>query len=99
MTFGEPQYLYALAILNSWGIRTFNTYETAAICGDKLRTSIALFGRQTVPADSLGSVLRDAVTGGVHEPEANLRLGFTLLGLTTDFRDRVRFLPEHQRRD
>lgn len=34
--------MYALAILNSWGIRTFNTYETAAICGDKLRTSLAL---------------------------------------------------------
>jgi [lysine-biosynthesis-protein LysW]---L-2-aminoadipate ligase len=34
--------LYALAILNSWGILTFNTYETAAICSDKLRTSIAL---------------------------------------------------------
>ena len=34
--------MYALAILNSWGVRTFNTYKTAAICGDKLRTSIAL---------------------------------------------------------
>ncbi len=34
--------LYALAILNGWGVRTFNTYETAAVCGDKLRTSIAL---------------------------------------------------------
>ena len=34
--------MYALAILNSWGILTFNTYEVAAICGDKLRTSIAL---------------------------------------------------------
>ena len=34
--------MYALAILNSWGIRTFNSYETAAICGDKLRTSLAL---------------------------------------------------------
>lgn len=34
--------MYALAILNSWGVRTFNSYETAAICGDKLRTSIAL---------------------------------------------------------
>lgn len=34
--------MYALAILNRWGIRTFNTYETAAVCGDKLRTSIAL---------------------------------------------------------
>ena len=34
--------MYALAILNSWGLRSFNTYETAAVCGDKLRTSIAL---------------------------------------------------------
>ena len=34
--------MYALAILNSWGVRSFNTYETAAICGDKLRTSIVL---------------------------------------------------------
>ena len=37
--------MYALAVLNSWGIRSFNTYETAAICGDKLRTSIALTQR------------------------------------------------------
>jgi len=34
--------MYALAILNSWGIQTFNTYETAAACSDKLRTSVAL---------------------------------------------------------
>ncbi len=34
--------LYALALLNSWGIKTINSYETAAICADKLRTSIAL---------------------------------------------------------
>ncbi len=34
--------MYALAILNSWGLRSYNTYETAAVCGDKLRTSIAL---------------------------------------------------------
>jgi [lysine-biosynthesis-protein LysW]---L-2-aminoadipate ligase len=34
--------LYTLAILNSWGIPTLNRYETAAICADKLRTSIAL---------------------------------------------------------
>ena len=34
--------MYALAILNSWGIQTFNTYETAATCADKLQTSIAL---------------------------------------------------------
>ena len=40
--------MYALAILNSWGVRTFNTYETAAVCGDKLRTSIALT-RQGIP--------------------------------------------------
>ncbi len=34
--------MYALAVLNSWGVRTFNSYETAAICSDKLRTSVAL---------------------------------------------------------
>lgn len=34
--------LYAMAILNSWGIPTINSYETASICADKLRTSIAL---------------------------------------------------------
>ena len=34
--------LYALAILNSWGIPTINSYETASICADKLRTTIAL---------------------------------------------------------
>ncbi|MBZ0302131.1 MAG: lysine biosynthesis protein LysX [Anaerolineae bacterium] len=34
--------LYALAILNSWGIPTINRYETASVCADKLRTSIAL---------------------------------------------------------
>lgn len=37
--------MYALAILNSWGIRTYNTYETAATCSDKLQTSIALMKR------------------------------------------------------
>jgi [lysine-biosynthesis-protein LysW]--L-2-aminoadipate ligase len=34
--------LYALAILESWGLNTMNRYETAAVCADKLRTSIAL---------------------------------------------------------
>jgi [lysine-biosynthesis-protein LysW]---L-2-aminoadipate ligase len=34
--------LYTLALLNSWGINTINRYEPAAICADKLRTSIAL---------------------------------------------------------
>ena len=34
--------LYALAILNRWGVRTLNTYETASVCGDKLLTSLAL---------------------------------------------------------
>jgi len=35
--------MYALAVLNSWGLRSYNRYETAAICSDKLRTSIALW--------------------------------------------------------
>jgi [lysine-biosynthesis-protein LysW]--L-2-aminoadipate ligase len=34
--------LYMLAILNRWGIRTLNSYNTASICADKLQTSLAL---------------------------------------------------------
>ncbi len=33
--------LYALAVLDSWGIPTLNNYHTAALCADKLRTSLA----------------------------------------------------------
>jgi len=34
--------LYALRVLNAWGIPTVNTYEVATTCGDKLLTSSAL---------------------------------------------------------
>lgn len=34
--------LYMLMILNGWGIRTINSYQTAAICSDKLQTSLML---------------------------------------------------------
>lgn len=34
--------LYTLAILNSWGIPTINSYETARICADKLLTTLTL---------------------------------------------------------
>lgn len=34
--------LYALALLNGWSIPTINTYQTAAICADKIQTGIAL---------------------------------------------------------
>ncbi len=34
--------LYMLMILNQWGIRTINSYRTAAICSDKLQTSLML---------------------------------------------------------
>lgn len=34
--------LYALAILNAWGIPTINSYRTASTCADKLLTSLAL---------------------------------------------------------
>lgn len=34
--------LYALAVLESWGVPTINSYHTASVCGDKLRTSLAL---------------------------------------------------------
>lgn len=34
--------LYALKMLNDWGIKTINDAETARICGDKVLTSLAL---------------------------------------------------------
>ncbi|MEQ8674009.1 MAG: lysine biosynthesis protein LysX [Aggregatilineales bacterium] len=34
--------LYMLMILNGWGIPTINSYQTAAICSDKLQTSLML---------------------------------------------------------
>lgn len=34
--------LYALRILNSWGIPTVNSFTVAEVCGDKLATSAAL---------------------------------------------------------
>ncbi|MEO0564567.1 MAG: lysine biosynthesis protein LysX [Chloroflexota bacterium] len=33
---------YALMLLNTWGVPTINTYQTAHICGDKLATSAVL---------------------------------------------------------
>ncbi|MEW6568914.1 MAG: lysine biosynthesis protein LysX [Chloroflexota bacterium] len=40
--------LYALRVLNSWGIPTVNTASVAEVCGDKLATSAAL-ARAGVP--------------------------------------------------
>ncbi len=34
--------LYALELLNSWGVRTVNTSEVAAVCGNKFSTTRAL---------------------------------------------------------
>lgn len=34
--------LYLIAILNAWGIPTINRYPTAAVCADKLQTTLAL---------------------------------------------------------
>ncbi len=34
--------LYLLAILEMWGIPTLNSYHTASVCADKLRTTLAL---------------------------------------------------------
>ena len=34
--------LYALRILNDWGISTVNSYEVALVCGNKLETTSAL---------------------------------------------------------
>lgn len=34
--------LYTLSLLNSWGMTTINSYQTAAICADKVKTAITL---------------------------------------------------------
>jgi [lysine-biosynthesis-protein LysW]--L-2-aminoadipate ligase len=41
--------LYALRILNDWGIPTVNSYDVALICGNKLETTSALV-RDKIPA-------------------------------------------------
>jgi [lysine-biosynthesis-protein LysW]--L-2-aminoadipate ligase len=41
--------LYALQILNSWGIRTVNRAQVVAVCGDKLLTTAAL-SQHNVPS-------------------------------------------------
>ncbi len=40
--------LYALSILNQWGVHTLNSYHTASICADKVQTTLAL-ARANVP--------------------------------------------------
>jgi [lysine-biosynthesis-protein LysW]--L-2-aminoadipate ligase len=40
--------LYALSILNGWGIRTVNSFEVVRTCGDKVLTTMALI-RNDVP--------------------------------------------------
>lgn len=42
------QALYVLRFLNSYGIRTVNTYEVAQMCGDKILTSLT-FTKHNVP--------------------------------------------------
>ena len=44
--------LYALRILNDWGVPTVNTYEVALICGNKLETSSALI-RDKLPSPNV----------------------------------------------
>lgn len=45
----QSRALYALRILNDWGVRTVNTHRVVQLCGDKLETSSALF-RDGIPS-------------------------------------------------
>lgn len=45
----QSRALYALRILNDWGVRTVNTHRVVQICGDKLETSSALI-REGLPS-------------------------------------------------
>lgn len=44
----QSRAIYALRILNDWGVRTVNTHRVVQICGDKLETSSALV-RDNIP--------------------------------------------------
>ena len=44
-----------------------------------LRTGVSLVGREAIPPDRLGIVLRDTLAGSVHESEVGLRRGGSLL--------------------
>lgn len=45
----QSRALYALRVLNDWGVRTVNTHQVVQLCGDKLETSSALI-REGVPS-------------------------------------------------
>lgn len=45
----QSRALYALRILNDWGVRTVNTHRVVQLCGDKLETSSALI-REGIPS-------------------------------------------------
>jgi [lysine-biosynthesis-protein LysW]--L-2-aminoadipate ligase len=45
----QSRALYALRILNDWGVRTVNTHRVVQLCGDKLETSSALV-RDGIPS-------------------------------------------------
>lgn len=45
----QSRALYALRILNDWGVRTVNTHRVVQMCGDKLETSSALI-REGLPS-------------------------------------------------
>ena len=48
----QSRALYALRILNDWGVCTVNTHQVVQLCGDKLETSSALI-RDKVPSPQI----------------------------------------------
>ncbi len=72
--------MYALAVLNSWGVRTVNTFYTASICADKLQTSLAL-AQANIPQPE-GGLLRTEWIGSDRRCELPccLKTGDRLMG-------------------
>lgn len=65
--------LYALHMLQSWGIKVVNSAETARICGDKLLTTLALIAHKVpVPANMVAFTPESAL-------EAIERLGYPVV--------------------
>lgn len=59
--------LYALKMLNDWGIKTINGAETARICGDKVLTSLALSNHKVPIPDNLVAFTPESALAAIEQ--------------------------------
>jgi len=59
--------LYALSVLNSWGIRTVNSYQVVLTCGDKVSTSLALIQHNVPTPRTVVALSAEAALQAIEE--------------------------------